>query len=211
MVIFLFLKINISIKFCRNSETRQFAIRVSLLKGLLKITFPFTTKDHKVFKVMVKFLKKFKIIHIKKEQKKKEDTFSFSKIKSTIEMIYEQYATFKQVFSKVRNYLKSRLVCNQLTFHLDFGLGDAALTGVSSGIVWGTVYNMVAIINSSCILKKTDINIHPDFNESKANIDLCCIFTFRIVHIIIIFGIFLFSYFKLLLNNNISIMKEKVV
>jgi len=211
MVVFLFFKINISIKFCRTSETYQFAITVSLLKGLLKITFPFTTKDHRFCKVIVKFLRKFKIVRVEKEQKKKEDTFSFSKLKSTTEIIHEQYAMFKQVFSKVRNYLKRRLVCNQLTFYLDFGLGDAALTGISSGIVWGTVYNMVAIINSSCILKKTDINIHPDFNESKANIDLCCIFTFRIVHIIIIFGIFLFSYFKLLLNNNISIMKEKVV
>lgn len=200
MIITVLLKISIAIEFLKTGEKGEndtVIVSASTLKNLIKFKFSIGGK------------KKSKL---RKAPQKKKIRFSFSKMTDTVEKAYQNYYLYKDVLLSVRNFIRKKLICSQLVFHMEFGLSDAAVTGMASGVIWGTVYNILAVIDSLCILKETDIKITPDFNELKMNIRLYCIFEFRIVHIITVFFMLLWAFLKQILNNNTSIInKQKAV
>lgn len=204
LIILLFIKINISIEYLRTDDNDRAILTFSIIKNLIKLDIPFIDISEKKGFLGMKFSKKYKIKDDKTVYEKEKSFISFSKLKDMLEKAYTTYYTYKDILTSVRNYLRKRIVCNDFIFHLEFGLGDAALTGIASGLVWGASYSILSIIGNHSILKNTDIKISPVFNEIKFHVKFYCIFTIRVVHIIIVFLIFLFSLFKVCLVKKAS-------
>ncbi|WHH59443.1 DUF2953 domain-containing protein [Petroclostridium sp. X23] len=203
LFILLFVKMNISIEFLRNGENDKAILTLSILKRLIKLEIPFIDTDNKKGFWGIKFSKRIK--NKKDEQISDEDKafVSFSKLTDTMKNGYEQFQKYKQVLIPIRNYTKKRLICEDFIFHFDFGFGDAALTGMASGLIWGACYNTLSIIDNNLVLKQQDIRINPCFNDTIFQIKWYCIFSIRIVHIIIIFFIFIYSIIRYMINKYI--------
>ena len=107
--------------------------------------------------------------------KKKKTGFSLKKIGLISENI-----------SELTEYLCKKTKIKSIVFHADFGLDDAAATGVAAGVVYGCVYTAAGVIYSKTDIKKEkiDICINPHFDAKCAEIYASGIFRFRIVHII---------------------------
>ncbi|MDK2799904.1 MAG: hypothetical protein PWP27_433 [Clostridiales bacterium] len=204
--ILLFIKLSISIEYLRTEENDRAILTFSIAKNLIKVDIPFIDIDTKEGFWGIKLVEKLK--KNKDFSLKQKSFISFSNIKDLLEKSYIQFNHYKNIFIAVRNYLKTKVVCRDLIFHLDFGLGDASTTGIASGLVWGMSYNILSIADSNMILKHTDVKIVPNFNESKLHIKFYCIFTIRIVHIIIVFFIILFSVIHTFFKKRFSLNRH---
>ncbi|MDO4618952.1 MAG: DUF2953 domain-containing protein [Clostridia bacterium] len=126
--------------------------------------------------------KKKKKAKPKKEKTKKKTSVS-EKIESAISLYNRVWDDLKEILVYAA---KNSLKFEDLTFHLNYGTGDAAYTGISYGVISGIVYGIWGIIANNAILKKYDINISPDYQKACLSLDGRCIVKVRNVHIIII-------------------------
>ncbi len=108
--------------------------------------------------------------------------FSFEEFKG----IFKKWDTDEENIKKhIGNALKSlRRVAalKKAYFKTEFGLGDAALTGIFSGVAYGVVYNIFAVIYYYFNIKKKNLDIHvcPDFTKEKAEVSAKLIFGARL-------------------------------
>ena len=85
----------------------------------------------------------------------------------------------------------------KLTFFLDFGMKDPMNTGISTGAIYGVIYNMLALLNNAFEVEECDVKINPDFERKHLDITSQCILKIKSVHIIIIVFKVLKMYFKI--------------
>lgn len=114
--------------------------------------------------------------------------------------------TIKQIFHR---FCKSKLKPSlKLDFNLDYGFEDAALTGLSYGILNSFFAPFKNILSSLFKIKKFQLNAMPDFNGSKLNLEIKSIIYINIVQIIntcFTVGLILFKSYR----NNKYIHKTK--
>ncbi len=208
IVFILFFKIDISIEYLRKNENDKLVI--GLFKKLIKIDIPFVDVEKKEGFWGIKFLRRFRTKK-DKDDGRKESNITFSQMRKQFEEVKEYYHMYQTTFNRVYKYLKRKIGCTNFTLHLNFGLGDAAITGVTTGLLWGTLYNILSVLSYIIDFKKTDIKINPDFNDAKIDIVFKSIFTIRIVHIINVLYVILFSLVNISLKKAIKgkINKEK--
>ncbi|MBP3359703.1 MAG: DUF2953 domain-containing protein [Clostridia bacterium] len=113
----------------------------------------------------------------KQTAEKKDKTNAGNKIKKilSLEDDIKEFADFTA---------KRCVTFEKLRFSLDFGTGDAAATGILTGLVNGAVYTIISVIHHNTTLKSFDVNINPDFEGEKFVFYLLCIAKTRAVHII---------------------------
>lgn len=114
--------------------------------------------------------------------------------------------TIKQIFHR---FCKSKLKPSlKLDFNLDYGFEDAALTGLSYGLLNSFFVPLQNILSSLFKIKKLQLNAMPDFNGSNLNLEIKSIIYINIVQIINIcftIGLILFKSYR----NNKYIHKTK--
>ena len=90
------------------------------------------------------------------------------------------------------------LVIENLALRLDFGTDDVAKTGIATGWINGIVYTTVAVIDHNTTVKTWTVDIQPDFQKEKFDVDFRCIARTRLLHIISIGikGLRLYNKFK---------------
>lgn len=205
LVVMLLVKIDFRVEYRKTNEDDRF--RFSILKRIIK--YEITLFDVSTEKETWGFRLLHKIKTKKEKTVKPEETkfLSIEQIKKYIENVRFVYSVYGKVYKKVNSYLRRKIVCHELIFKLDFGLGDAAVTGVTTGAVWGTAYNLLSVLHHHMIIKKTDIRITPDFNDQKMEIRFYGIFTVKIVNIIIVLVIAMLSFMKVLFEKKISLSK----
>jgi hypothetical protein len=77
--------------------------------------------------------------------------------------------------------------CSKLVWITQIGLEDAAVTGISTGLLWsvkGLVYAVICQLEHWHI-SKVELNVIPNFKQKLFEVHLDCIFKFTIGHIII--------------------------
>lgn len=117
-------------------------------------------------------------------------------------VLNDKIANIKEVYNiidKIRMYLGKKIILKRLKIHIDFGLCDAFYTGLLTGIMWsGTGMLVSYVLNSFRTSRnlKPDVTIKPYFTENRIIAELYCIFTIKIVHIIVVGLKFLHYYLK---------------
>lgn len=96
-----------------------------------------------------------------------------------------KFLSLKEDIAEFAEFTARRcVVFEKLSLSLDFGTGDAAATGILTGLANSAVYTIISVIHHNTMLKSFDVNINPDFEEEKLVFYLLCIAKTRAVHII---------------------------
>lgn len=176
-VVFLFLltlliifmqKLNIVIEYVKDRQTDKLVFVFSVLKGIFEF--------------------RYAIPKSKKKKKKQMDGFSeiYLKIRQ-IKAFYESNKMFKI-------YLGRKLVLEEFNLKIKAGINDACLSGIMTGVLWSIAGSITAYLSSNFKVMKKHIDIKPEFAENVFKLDLYCIFSIRIVNIIIV-GLKMLPYF----------------
>ncbi|PTX50858.1 Protein of unknown function (DUF2953) [Melghirimyces profundicolus] len=182
LVIFPFTSIRIRVQYRRKGEKDHLELGWRLLFGLLR----FRT-------VIPSFWLNWKGVSFRTEQ---EDRETAHKRRISLRMvrrfwserswIRRQIVSFHEIVTETYRRFLRHVVCERLVWNSRIGTGDAASTGVVTGIVWGVKTTLVGF--TSPLLRWTDpprLDVHPLFHEEKIETELDSIFRFRIGHAIL--------------------------
>ena len=156
----------------------------------IRLFLTFCKKDEgSDFKVTLKigFIERILYPQEKKKTKGTDEKQDKPSVKDRITSGIELY---KMIWEDVKEILlyasKNALKFENLTFHIDYGTGDAAATGILYGVISGIVYGIWGVIGNNAILESYDIDIRPDYYNALLSLDGKCIVKLRNVHIIFI-------------------------
>lgn len=92
-------------------------------------------------------------------------------------------------FSKVTRRI---IRLEKFEWEIEYGVDDAALTGMLYGFIWQGISVMLAILGKAVNIKsRPKIKIYPEFNRNIFKTEMNCIFRLRVGYIIIISMFFL--------------------
>ncbi len=127
-----------------------------------------------------------------KEKKTAEDKTPFGKV---FEM-FDNIRRLRTTHLLSREYIKKHIFLEMVLFDFEFGLSDAAKTGMATGAVWAAVYNLFAFVTRNFSVGRHEFHIQPNYEKEVVNAKLEGIIKFRIVHIIGILLVVLKNYLK---------------
>lgn len=81
-------------------------------------------------------------------------------------------------------YLAGKTAVRKFSLRFTLGTGDAAETGILYGVAWIVIGNIMTLTRSYLNIKEPRITVVPVFNQVQLSIDLSCIISMRLGHII---------------------------
>lgn len=134
--------------------------------------------------------------HLKNISKPYSKVKEKNKFITDFKKIFDKY-TIEEIFHRLcKSKLKPRLT---LDFNLDYGFEDAALTGLSYGLLNSVFAPLQHILYLLFKVKKLQFNALPDFNGSKLNLEIKSIISInlaQIINISFIIGSIIFKAYK---------------
>lgn len=108
-----------------------------------------------------------------------------SEIMQVNQRIYHWIKKIHDLHKIVKRFLK-RVRLDKLEWHSAIGTGDAAQTGVLTGVSWGIKSSLIGLISSYVTLRALPrIHVQPLFQEKRVETELKCMIRFRIGHAIL--------------------------
>lgn len=83
-------------------------------------------------------------------------------------------------------YLNRHDIHAEIDIKIKQGTGDAAQTGLICGLLWSAAGILVTYISRYLKIISRRIDVTPCFNEKVFEVETCCIFHVRLVHIIVV-------------------------
>ncbi len=179
MIYIMLVKLSITIEYLKNDGGQ--VVRLKVYNEIFKLRIPFIMFDSSKLKTKVMNKERNKK---QAENKKYKQTKDMDKLFTFIKKLYNFSKQNKRLFLKALKNFKNKIVFDDILIKINFGLEDAALTGITTGALWAMIYNTLSLLNRYFLMKNTEINIEPDFNGIKLNVSFCSIFKVRIVNII---------------------------
>lgn len=138
------------------------------------------------------------LLKIKKDiTKLKEENEGKSEKKDDRTELRDKFLHFRQLyklFQLTKKYLGRRITIKDLKVELEIGTEDACQTALLTGMGWSVVGSSLTVITNTFKTHKIYCNIVPNFSKKILKLDLDCIFTLKIVHIIVV-GIKMLIYY----------------
>lgn len=134
--------------------------------------------------------------HLKDMSKTYSKAKEKNKFTTDFKKIFDRYIIQEIFYRLCKSKLKPRL---KLDFNLDYGFEDAALTGLSYGLLNSIFAPLEHILYSLFKVKKLQLNALPDFNGSKLNLEIKSIISINVAQIInmsFIIGLIIFKSYK---------------
>lgn len=89
-------------------------------------------------------------------------------------------------FNQILKSLLKHIRCEQFEWYTRVGVGDAAATGVITGLIWGVKTTFIGVFAHYVKLRTIPrLNVVPSFQDSSIDTQFLCIVRFRIGHAII--------------------------
>lgn len=182
-----FMKLKIKVDILHNEENNHIKIKMMVLFGLISYTYnvPFIKVDEENPSLVVKS-------DTKVGSSDNQTTTSEQKTRITPQDVMEKIRQAKEFLEHVvnlRGIVKrfiNHITIHKLEWNSSFGLGDAARTGMATGVLWSLKGSIVGILAHYMRLKsKPVLNITPHFLENVVRTKVICIFSFRIGHAIL--------------------------
>lgn len=184
IILILTSSVKVNILALKENQDSKVIINIKFLYGLIR------------FK---KELGDFKLTTIKKESGDNNDEDLEIEMKNDSWTKYEGYDDFVNIRKKIEDiikdfkcykrviyYLIDKTKFNTLLWKTEIGFEDAAVTGITTGIINIFKSNLFAILNNRKNKPKTiHLKITPNFNNEVLKTNIRCIFTVKIGYIII--------------------------
>ncbi|MBE7037443.1 MAG: DUF2953 domain-containing protein [Ruminococcaceae bacterium] len=119
----------------------------------------------------------------KKEEIKDEEKEKTSFIEKAKD-VKKNFDIIKDTFSNSKQSIKKTINIKKLDLNIDFGLSDAALTGISTGVLWASVYSVFSVLTKIVTVHKHNFKIDPIFNKTVFTVKCDGIIYARLVNII---------------------------
>lgn len=158
---------------------------------------------HIKIKIPVNLKKGVKKAEKEAEKEVKKADISFKKAKNFFFSIKNAFSDSKNDIYKILYSLKKNIIINHILFEMEYGLSNAAKTGIANGVIWAAATGALSAVDNISEIKSSKLNIYPVFDRQCFNVRFSGILTFKIVHIITV-GIKilkLVNYFAKNLNN----------
>jgi hypothetical protein len=169
-----FIKISFEVAYLRRDSDDNISIKISVFRGLVSYK-----KEISVVEIRRYFGKTYITIEDK-------DIPLVTVIKKLPEFIEKSKEMFYQ-YKPFINMILKKINCQEFYWETRFGLGDAALTGIGTGVIWGIkglAFNFL-MRKIRSMEKKPRVLVVPQFESLCFGLDFRCIFDLRIGHIII--------------------------
>lgn len=89
-------------------------------------------------------------------------------------------------FNQIAKKTLKKIRCEQIEWYTRIGVGDAAATGVVTGVVWGVKSTLVGVLSHYLTLRTVPrMNVVPAYRGEDLDTRFSCILRFRIGHAII--------------------------
>ena len=103
----------------------------------------------------------------------------------------------RHILFEVRRALFGKVIIEALVVKLRFGDGNAATTGIETGVIWGLFGGLTSVLNNNFVVEEPiDVQILPEFNQKMLDLYINGIIRTRLVHIIIAAFVALRTYNK---------------
>ena len=106
--------------------------------------------------------------------------------------IAENAKTFAASFKTASKLTQKFLTVEKFIVQITAGTGSAPSTAISTGMLWATVYNVIAVIGTVLIIENPVVEITPDYSQAVFKSYAKCIISARVAYIILI-GIVILS------------------
>ena len=192
-VLFL-VKIKAAFEYTRNDIDDNIAISFYTLNGILKYKYEISLTDfgQKGFKFRL-------VTELRKKEKKvtgNKERLKISEIYDKYIQVRENYKVNKDLILNLKNYLKKRLVLDEFNLYISEGTGNACHTGIFCGLLWSITGIITSFLSNTFKTYKKCVSIKPEFNSKVFNMEFCCIFHVKLVHIIMLVTKIIFSKIK---------------
>ncbi|MGD9678070.1 MAG: DUF2953 domain-containing protein [Vulcanibacillus sp.] len=192
LLVLMFSEIKIKIFFNREQKNDYFKIDLWFLYVIhLKKEFPLIELDN--LSEGIKYTSKTNLNNSKVSENKKN--------RITISKIEDMYHNFIEIIKHIRNFNKSvkdfvkHLHVDNYKWETIIGTGDASLTGVLNGVLWGIKSFIIGWISSNTILEQCPVlKVKPEYNDKIFHSRFECILRFRVGYFIIIAVQLVFKY-----------------
>ncbi|ARK31725.1 DUF2953 domain-containing protein [Halalkalibacter krulwichiae] len=183
-VLFVFIaimKINIDLKYRHYQDDDLLEIKVSIWKmRVYTFSAPVIKVDDDTASVVVE------------EEQEIAGMESKKKIPITPELIIEDLRWLRDFLKHVvglhkiiRRFLRKMNV-NELTWHTDIGVGNAAHTAQLTGVIWTLKGSIIGLIGNHMRMRlMPKLTINPHFQAVVSHTYLSCMFSFRMGHAIV--------------------------
>ena len=119
----------------------------------------------------------------KKSAKSDDKDITFVK---KIKSYAETFRILKTVYSKNRWFIRKRLLIDPVKFHLKFGLGDAAATGIMTGAINTLLYWMLSFMDRIGTVRNHYFEVVPVFQERGFACETRGSITLRMINILMV-------------------------
>lgn len=118
-------------------------------------------------------------------EEKQEFEEKYKKMKLVINFIRKVLDDKNDDIVYILKYAKKTVSVKRLDIALDYGFDDAALTGITGGVLWTLVSGVSGFIGKYIDIKKlTNIAIKPYYTEKILDFKLEFVFSVRILHLL---------------------------
>ncbi len=179
LILILFIRINLCVTFSKklHSKTRFF-INLEFFGGRIKKKIDLAKKAKKETEAIEKDIESVKL--------------SF---KEKVKKYYHTFKLIKGTWDKSKLSVRKRILLKKTSLSVTFGTGDAAHTGILTGILWAGIYDVIAFISKFIRVTQPEICVNPIYDEESLEIKGECILTLSLANIISIITRLSLNYF----------------
>lgn len=126
----------------------------------------------------------FSASSLKKRIYNAENGIDFEEVKNIRTEAFETYSDIITIIKKFFGRLRYKVQIPVVRVKMEYGTGDAAVTGMLYGSIWGLVGTLYPIISGWAHTSYPTLDITPDFYGKRFNIETRSIIKVRPAHII---------------------------
>jgi hypothetical protein len=174
--------IKLVVKTLRKGENDVMVIRLISLYGVLKLKYEVPYMDLILRRGKAGLL-------IKSELKQPDEKKVFMRLENMItseqlKKLFKVYTLKKLQVNRAMSYMLSKLRIADLSLIYKIGAGDAALTAFICGLSWIVIGSVLSVVYNFLKVTTKDIVVAPVFDNEAFSIELGCIITLKLGHII---------------------------
>ena len=168
------------------------AILLILLLVILFVKFKISVKvNNKIVRIYLGKIKLYDSMEPVDEDEDsdadKEEDFEekYKKMKLVINFIRKVLDDKNNDIIYILKYAKKTVSIKKLDIALDYGFDDAALTGITGGIIWTLISGISGFVGQFIDVKRfTNIAVKPHYTEKVLDFKLEFVFSVRILHLL---------------------------